>query len=46
MLDNVAWKVFEKTGNIDIYLIYSDIRKLNTSNEKEHKQEVKKMQSR
>jgi hypothetical protein len=26
MLDSVIWKVFEKTGNIDAYLLYSDIK--------------------
>lgn len=28
MLDSVIWKVFEKTGNIDAYLLYSDIRNI------------------
>lgn len=26
MLDIVSWKLFEKTGNIDAYLLYSDIK--------------------
>lgn len=31
MLDIVSWKLFEKTGNIDAYLLYSDIKFLDTS---------------
>lgn len=26
MLDIVSWKLFEKTGNIDAYLLYADIK--------------------
>ena len=26
MLDKISWKVFEKTGNIDAYLLYTDVR--------------------
>ncbi|HBM81253.1 MAG: YqzL family protein [Clostridiales bacterium] len=29
MLDKVVWKFFEKTGNIDIYLMYNDIKNTN-----------------
>jgi hypothetical protein len=29
MLDNVFWTVFEKTGSIDAYLLYIDLKDLN-----------------
>ncbi|HBM76178.1 MAG TPA: YqzL family protein [Clostridiaceae bacterium] len=38
MLDSMVWKVFEKTGSIDMYLLYSDIKYSNTKEEKNNKQ--------
>lgn len=29
MLDNIIWRFFEKTGSIDTYLLYVDIKSLN-----------------
>ncbi|KPU44106.1 hypothetical protein OXPF_22730 [Oxobacter pfennigii] len=29
MLDIISWKLFEKTGCIDAYLLYIDMKKIN-----------------
>lgn len=37
MLDKMIWRVFEKTGNIDIYLLYVDYKNIGGMNEAEIK---------
>jgi hypothetical protein len=37
MLDVVSWKVFEKTGNIDAYMLYVDIKLRNMVEKMEYR---------
>ena len=38
MLDSLLWKVFEKTGNIDAYLLYLDIKNINSTGNDESRE--------
>lgn len=35
MLDKMIWKVFEKTGDINAYLLYADIRSISDTKNSE-----------
>ena len=37
MFDRISWEIFKKTGDINAYLLYIDIKKLNGINVKDIK---------